>query len=568
MKLSLILLLLLLPFLPSAQHSDLSEELIKTIQDRIDNGIYTSIAIGVIDKSGTRYYSFGAKKTGGQMVNEHTIYEIGSISKVFTAILLAEEIVQEHMKADDPISGYLPSSVIVPTYKGGGPDITLGHLSDHTSSLPRLPSNLNPADQENPYADFTVEMLYDFLSNYDLPREVGSEFEYSNLAVGLLGHILALKAGTSYEELLKARITLPLDMQETGITLNNKMKSNLATGYANGKPVKNWDLPAFDGAGAIRSSVADMLLFLAANMKLSKSNLNKAMELSHQPRHDKAGDRRFGLGWMLEEGSEETIYTHGGATGGYRAYAAFVKKGDKGVVVLTNSDIGVSDIGRYLLDPTTPLEEIRPSITVKLQEIIESEGADNLFEEYLKLKKEGRYGIDEGNINTLGYYYLTRNNVPAALKIFEINIDAFPEAFNVYDSYGEGLMKSEQNEEAIENYKKSLELNPANVNAVEVLARLGVEVEMAQIEVDEAILDTYLGTYQLAPGFNIVITREGKQLIGQATGQPSFELFAKTETEFYLKVVVAQAVFGKDEQGLMMMTFYQNGQVLPGKKLE
>ncbi len=567
MKSYVLFLLLLLPFLSVAQHQDITDALRETIEYRIENGMNTSIAIGVIDKFGTRFYTFGTKKIEGDKVNEHTIYEIGSISKVFTGILLADQVVNKKMKVDDPIAAYLPAEVKVPAYGALGPVISLGHLSDHTSSLPRLPSNLDPADPENPYADYTVDMLYEFLSSYDLPREVGSEFEYSNLAVGLLGHILALETNLTYEELLKSKITDPLTMKETAITLSSKMKSNLASGYAMGMEVKNWDLPTFDGAGAIRSSVSDMLLFLAANLNLNKSPLYPAMELSHQPRHSKAGNS-IGLGWIMDEGSKETIYTHNGATGGYRAYTGFVKEEGKGVIVMTNSDIGVNDIGRYLLDRTTILQAIKPPIAFTFSEVIEAKGVKGLKKKYKEIKsKGGQYEIDEGNINTLGYQYLNSGNIEAALAVFEINVAEFPEAFNVYDSYGEALLKNEQKEEAIANYKKSLDLNPGNTNAITVLSTLGVEYKAEKYVVNLAILDTYLGTYELAPGFNIVITRKENQLFGQATGQPAFELHAKSDTEFYLTVVDAQVVFSKNAEDKIMMTLYQGGQVMPGKKI-
>ncbi len=562
MKKFLISCVLMLPFLVSAQINDLSDELRQMIQQRVDDGVNTSIVIGVIDASGPRYYSFGEQKVGGEKADEHTLYEIGSISKVFTGILLADQIEQKKMKADDPIADYLPAEVKVPVYSGGGPMITLGNLSDHTSALPRLPSNMDPADPGNPYADYTVEMLYEFLSGYDLPREVGSAYEYSNLAVGLLGLILAEQSGTTYEGLLKEKITGPLGMNETAIKLSDEMKKRFATGYSVGEEVQSWDLPTFDGAGAIRSTASDMLKFLAANMGLEKTKLRKAMERSHQPRHSKAARGSIGLGWFIIDGSEGNIISHGGATGGYRAFAGFVEETGKGVVVLTNSDQDAGDIGLHLLDPEVPVNTLKPSITLRLREIIDTEGHEGLFEKYQELKKDERYLIDESQINSLGYDYLGKDEIDAALKIFEINIDAFPNAFNVYDSYGEALI-----EKGIANYKKSLEINPANTNAIEVLGELGEEVEITKVEVDEEILESYVGTYQIAPGFSIVISRDGGTLMGQATGQPSFELHPKSDTEFYLTVTDAQVVFSKDDDDQIMLTWYQGGQVFPGKRI-
>ena len=214
---------------------DLPAKVVQSIQNRIDNGITPSIVVGVIDNKGPRYYCFGKKSLTDSAVNEHTIYEIGSISKVFTGILLAHQSEAGKVNINDPAQKYLPSTVQVP--KRGGKEITLGNLSDHTSGLPRMPDNFNPKDFSNPYADYTVEQMYAFLSGYQLPRDVGAEYEYSNLAQGLLGHILALNAGTSYEDLMISTIAGPLGMNETKIAFDENMKKNLAIGHSGGREV-------------------------------------------------------------------------------------------------------------------------------------------------------------------------------------------------------------------------------------------------------------------------------------------------------------------------------------------
>ncbi|MFO7613109.1 MAG: DUF3471 domain-containing protein, partial [Bacteroidales bacterium] len=143
-----------------------------------------------------------------------------------------------------------------------------------------------------------------------------------------------------------------------------------------------------------------------------------------------------------------------------------------------------------------------------------------------------------------------------------------PASYNVYDSYGEALLKNGDKDLAIENYKKSVELNPANSDGIQALQKMGVILQIEDVEVPEAILDTYVGTYELAPGFNIVITREGKQLFGQATGQGRLELFAKSNVEFYLKVVNAQIIFNINEPAAVeSLTLIQNGQRTNGKKI-
>lgn len=549
-----------------AQKPVLPEDVKTNIEKRINLQDYPSIVVALINADGTSYYNFGNSKIGGQPVNEHSIYEIGSITKTFTATLLADEVLKGKMKLDDPAQKYLPKSVHMPMYEGQS--ITLGHLSDHTSSLPRMPDNFDPADPMNPYADYTEKNLYDFISNCTLTRPIGSEYEYSNLAMGLLGQIVAREANTSYEELMISKIAKPLQMNETKITLDDHMKKNLAYGYAGGEQVKNWDLPAMAGAGAIRSSTSDLVKYVSAQMDLTKTSLHDAIMLTHQPRHNKAGGNAIGLNWAIDDIKGHKIINHGGATGGYRAFVAFTDQ--MGVVVMTNCDMDIEDIGVHLLVPEVPLHEIKPKVVTWIKEDIDKNGVDGLEDRFEKMKMEkgSEYDINENEINTLGYFYMgEKKDLKAATAIFAINMKEFPSSFNVYDSYAEALMNAGKNEDAIRYYKKSLELNPGNTNGVEMLAKMGVVYEVKTPEVDETLLATYDGTYELAPGFNIVITHQGSRLFGQATGQQQFELFPKSTSEFYLKVVEASVAFAKNDKGEMGLTLYQNGAVMPGKKI-
>jgi len=545
----------------------LPDDVVNSINKRIEFGLNPSVVVGIIDKDGPHYFNFGRKSENGPEANEHTIYEIGSITKVFTAILLAQQVIDGKLKLDDPIKNYLPPEVKVP--QRGAKEITFGNLSDHTSGLPRMPANFAPADPGNPFADYTVDQLYSFLSGYELTRDVGSAYEYSNLAQGLLGHILALNAGLPYESLMIKTIAKPLRMEETKITLDEKMKKNLATGYNRGVEAENWDLPTLAGAGAIRSSTYDMLKFLSANLGYLKTPLETAMNKTHEVRHDKAGGMSVGLGWHIMKGKNGDVIWHNGGTGGYRAFAGFVKETGEGVVLLTNSTASVDDIGFHLLNPESALVTVKPGIAAELRKTIDAKGveaAKTLFYD-LKENKPDEYDFSEEEINTLGYSYVEKNP-EAALAIFKMNVDMYPTSSNVYDSYGEALLKNGDKILAIENYKKSVELNPANTNAIQALEKMGVKLQIEDVEVPEATLDTYVGTYELAPGFNIVITHEGKQLFGQATGQEKFELFAKSNVEFYLKVVNAQIIFNINEQtAVESLTLFQNGQKTEGKKI-
>jgi CubicO group peptidase (beta-lactamase class C family) len=219
---------------------------------------------------------------------------------------------------------------------------------------------MQPKDSANPYADYTVAQLYQFLSSYQLTRDIGSQFEYSNLGGGLLGLALARRAGTDYEALVRARITGPLGMSSTGITLTPEMKARLAVGHNDQlAAVSNWDLPTLAGAGALRSSANDMLTFLAANLGYVKSPLAPAMASMLAERR-KTGVPAFpeiGLGWLIAKPSSYEIVFHNGGTGGYRSFVGFDPKNRVGVVVLSNTftAAGVDDIGMYLLDSHAPL---------------------------------------------------------------------------------------------------------------------------------------------------------------------------------------------------------------------
>ena len=172
-----------------------------------------------------------------------------------------------------------------------------------TQQLARVPGNLKPKDPSNPYADYSVDDLYQFLSGYTLPRDPGSEFEYSNLGGGLLGHLLAHRAGTDYETLVRVRITEPLSMPDTGITLSSSMRQRMATGHnAMLAPVANWSFPTLAGAGALRSSANDMLTFLEAFLGYKESPLAPAMKAMLEVRRPVSKTTfEIGLGWSISQ---------------------------------------------------------------------------------------------------------------------------------------------------------------------------------------------------------------------------------------------------------------------------
>ena len=357
-----ILFLWAAPFLHAVENLPSDSEIEVILRERIDTAKQgVGIVVGLVGEKGPRIIRYGKLSRGSdRTVDGDTVFEIGSATKVFTALLLADAVERGEMILDDPISKYLPPAVKVPTRNGR--QITLLDLATHTSGLPRMPDNFTPGDVNNPYADYTVEQMYAFLSGYTLPRDIGATYEYSNLGAGLLGHVISRKAGTNYEALVVQRICRPLGMTNTQIVLPPGLGARLATGHnAAGEPVSNWDIPTLAGAGALRSTASDMLKFVAANLGLAKSDLWPAMQLTQVPRHAAGSpDMQIGLCWhILNKFGTEAIW-HNGGTGGYHSFIGFDKKKRRGVVVLANSANSIDDIGFHLLEPKHPRAHFEP----------------------------------------------------------------------------------------------------------------------------------------------------------------------------------------------------------------
>ncbi len=309
------------------------------------------IALAIIKDGKVYTYNYGESKRDNKQLPDpdKTLFEIGSISKTFTATLLADEVIKGKMSLDDPINKYLPDSIPRMAYKDV--PITLKTLSNHSSGFPRLPINLykkgDPAD--DPYKNYDTQRMYSYLKNFKPYREVGLNYEYSNFAVGLLGNILALQNHITYEKLLEERITGPLKMKHTFITIAPEQVRNFAQGYnEKGEATSPWDLNTLAGAGGIRSTVNDLVKYINAQMVKAPEKLQKAIDLTHQLTFEK-GQTIVGLGWHTIKMKTRTVFQHSGGTGGFRTFVAFDKENKIGVVVLSNTAEEVAPIGLELL---------------------------------------------------------------------------------------------------------------------------------------------------------------------------------------------------------------------------
>ena len=326
---------------------------------RVESGRAVGIVVGIIAPGGQQIIAAGRiTRERATEPDGETVFEIGSITKIFTSLALADMIEKGEVTPDEPVAELLPSTVKVPSR--GDRSITLLDLSMHVSGLPRLPSNLHltPANLANPYADYGTEKLYQFLSKYKLTRKPGETYLYSNLGAGLLGHALALKDGISYERLIQQRILQPLGMSSTTVRLSESQMGRLAQGYGRGlnpfahavRPVKNWDFDVLAGAGALRSTADDMLKFLAANLNLIHTPLAAAMRRMQSVRRETGRPNlQIAMGWHILTKYDREVYWHNGGTAGYRSFVGFNPTTREGVVVLCNTSVDNDDLGRHIL---------------------------------------------------------------------------------------------------------------------------------------------------------------------------------------------------------------------------
>lgn len=306
-------------------------------------------------------------------VGPDSVYEIGSITKVFTALLLADAVRRNEVRLDQPVVELLPAGTIVPSRNGR--QITLLDLATHTSGLPRLPDNFAPADPSDPYADYGATELYAFLASYRLTREIGAVMEYSNLGSGLLGQALVERTGKDYEALVTERILQPLGMSDTAVALSDARAARLALGHDMAlMPAANWHFEALVGAGGLNSTAADMAKFVASAMAEEGPLAAAFADMLAVRRPTGQPGMEIGLGWMISQHGEDEIVWHNGGTGGYRSFAGYLKNPGRGAVVLSNTAtaIGGDDIGMHLLDaalPLAPQPKVREAIAVPAEQL-------------------------------------------------------------------------------------------------------------------------------------------------------------------------------------------------------
>jgi D-alanyl-D-alanine-carboxypeptidase/D-alanyl-D-alanine-endopeptidase len=430
----------------------LAERIDALVKPYLDGEVVAGLTIGVLRDGKAEFFGYGrANDSGSARPDADTIYEIGSISKVFTGVLLADAVERGEVKLDTPLRAIWPAKFS--DSRVG--DITLLQLSTHTSGLPKLPSNLQPKVVANPYADYDKARLRQYLIGHQLRRAPGTASEYSNIGVGLLGRLLADRDKTSYAALLEDRITKPLKMSSTALSVPQKDRGRLATPHlASGAVTSPWDFQALAGAGGIKSTARDMLRFAEASLAPPNDELGKALELAWQE-HRKPLESHvaMGLGWHIAR--DGATRWHNGGTGGFKSMLLVDRRNNSAVIVLANTAAG--------------------EVTLLAEDIMQL------------------------------------------------------------------------------------------VNGVDVKPR----TFKAPLKVDHAVMDAYVGRFELGPGAFFTVTREGDRLMVGLTGQPAVRVFPENDREWRYKEVPAKLVFLRDADGKCnALELHQNGLTLVAKRVK
>ena len=354
-------------FAAEAAPGPASDSIEALLADRIEIGRDSvGYVAGIIDDDGRRLITTGLSDAAdGRPLDGDTVFEVGSITKVFTALLLADMVARGEVAMVDPVAKYLPPEGQPRAFDGKA--ITLLDLVTYTSGLPRMPTNFAPKDRANPYADYTVQQLYQFVSGFTPRYYPGTHYEYANLGFGLLGHALSLRAGRGYEDLVIARICDPLGLADTRITLTPGMQARLTPGHDSElRKVSNWDLPTLAGAGALRSTANDLVRFLEACTGRRETPLQGAFASLIEVRRpaNLSGTYAAAEGWFVTTAHDDELVFKDGGTGGYATFIGYSTRSRVAAVLLSNAAGWESTpaLGRHLLNADYPLPTLNRQI--------------------------------------------------------------------------------------------------------------------------------------------------------------------------------------------------------------
>ncbi len=534
--------------LPIACSQNLTKEWVKeTAGPLVDKKIADGISIGYIEGNHSGIVHLGSAD-GKTVANDQTLYEIGSVGKVFTSLMLADAVVRGEIKLDAPVDVANKAGIRLPSYKGES--IKWIDLSTHRSGLPRIPGNLTATDLVNPYRDYDSKKAAAFLKNYKLIRKPGETQEYSNFGAMVLGYLVAENEGATYQRLLRKRIAEPLGMTDCTVFLNKDRKKRLATLHSEfGKATPVWDFADLPGAGGIFATMGDMMLFAKAQLSPPEGEIGEAIELAWKQHHDadKSGPA-MGLGWVIA-GDGQTRW-HNGQTGGSRSAVFINRKLKCAVVVLCNTSVmeGIDELAMQIMMKSAGIEAEPGTM-----EDEDAEPGDLTIDEKLRSRLVGRYQLTPDFIFTVtdrdGHLMVGVTNQPTH--------EVFPDSPTRW-SY--------------RAVKATLEFKLGKTGPAKslILHQKGIKQTARRIKTDEPTLDDSAidakhrkrleGRYKLTPNFVFTVSDKDGHLMVAITNQPTQEVFPDSPTHWSYRGVKATLEFKLGKSGpARSLILHQNG---------
>jgi CubicO group peptidase (beta-lactamase class C family) len=488
-----------------------------------------------------------------------TKFRIGSITKQFTAALILQLVEEGKIKLDGKITDYLPDY-----RKDTGEKVTIHQLLNQTSGIPDYTArpNFTAEISRNPYAiaDFVKKFASD-----DLEFEPGSKYRYSNSGYSILGAIIEKVTGKSYETAVSERIFKPLGMTSSGYDHPTSLIEKRASGYQKTpdgfENTTYLDMSIPYAAGSLYSTVEDLFKW---DQSLYEDKILSAdsKKLMFTP-----GLGNYGYGIRISDmpiGKTDQrikIIGHGGAINGFSALIARAVEKRQTVIILDNVNLGRlhGQITHSIISILNgqPFDAPKKSITETLYKIAVEKNVVSAVAEYRKLKAENSpmYDFSEKELNILGYQLLGLKRRKDAIEIFKLNVEMFPNSSNPYDTLGEAYLEDGQKELALANYKKAVELDPKNANALLIVKRL----EIQETKVVTSGFEAYVGEYEITPTLVMTITIEGGKLFAQLPGQGKLAVESVSDTQFAIPEVKANISFEKDSTGKVVGLLLSQG---------
>ena len=546
-----LLALVLAAALPAAAQEAAHGGLAQAVRARLDGDrTGACLAVALVDGDRVQRAFECADPAQAGRIGPATAFEVGSVTKPMTAALLALHVAEGRASLDDPLSRHLPGTR-VPALDGQ--PIRLRHLVTHTSGLPALPAGLVPADPADPYATLAPAALLEALSKTTLDRAPGTRFEYSNFAMMLLSHVVSGLGGADVETQLRARLFAPAGMHGAHVATPPAGIAAAQGHLSTGRPTAAWTFhPRLSGVGGVRATLDDMVRYVQAHLDgTGDARPDAALAATRRPVATAATPANVGMNWMLQPWRDGgTLVAHEGGTGGFSSLVAFVPGTRRGVVILSDTSLnalgGLGTLGMHLLDPAMPAPKPRRAATPDASLLSALEGRYRL-EGGPGIRLWQQDGALWGQADGQGAFRLGHDD---AGDFYPLDFDALLSPQRQAD--GRYAFRWMQGGAAM--LARRADPAPAAAGA-------------PRAQAPAAPLADYVGTYPLAPGFELVFTVEDGRLHAQGTGQPAIALDAVERDVFVADAVGAELRFERGADGRVgAVTLRQGGQALRGER--